>query len=615
MISNSWRTFRLHEQTNEYMPIADYAIIGDKRTCALVGIDGSIDWLCVPRFDSPSVFGALLDSRKGGSFKIHPKSREFESRQYYDGPTNVLITEFRDQKGSVKITDFMPCFKASGLVVSTGEIHRRVSCVEGKFDLEVEFEPRPNYGLSTPAINKVGRFGYSIVPKGSEPGHELGLITSIENLEINEVGGLVGSFALENNQKSDLVLRFGALRSHHPQETYTNEKLAETRDYWRKISLQCKYKGKWRDLVLRSSLLLHLLVYSPTGAIVAAPTTSLPEKIGGVRNWDYRYSWVRDSSFVLWAFRSIGDNSERDFLNWLTSTFYLTIDNLQVMLGISGELDLDERILPHLAGYMGSSPVRIGNGAWNQFQLDVFGILLDALYFSHKHSKPMTRKLYAHTVRPLVKLVSEHWEKPDCGIWEIRGEKKHFVYSKVWCWVALDRAVKIASVLGMKDDVVSFSKLRNRIKETIFEKGWNPKMNSFVRSFGSDDLDAANLLMPQVGFIDGKDPRMISTIELTKKYLLSEGKFVYRYKSDDGLAGDEGAFLMCSFWLASCLALAGKIREAEKLLESLLECSNHVGLFSEEVDPRSGALLGNFPQALTHMGIISALTDLERCRK
>jgi GH15 family glucan-1,4-alpha-glucosidase len=614
MLSKNWRTLQINEYAKTYRPIADYAIIGDQKTCALVGMDGSIDWMCVPRFDSPSIFGALLDVCKGGSFKILPKSTEFESRQYYDGPTNILLTEFRNQSGQVRITDFMPCFKASGLVVSTGEVHRRVSCIRGRFDLELKLEPRLNYGFNTPIISKVGKFGYSIVPKENESGHELGFIASLENLEMETEGRLVGSFSLERDQKLDLVLRFGALRNHHSQITYTDEKLAETKNYWRNLSLRCKYRGKWRDHVLRSALLLHLLVYSPTGAIIAAPTTSLPEEIGGDRNWDYRYSWIRDSSFALRALSLIGDYADQNFVNWLTSTFYLTIDNLQVMLGINGELDLDEKTLPYLEGYMGSSPVRVGNGAWNQFQLDLYGILLDTLYFSHKHNRVLSRKLYAHIVQPIVKLVEQNWQKPDCGMWEVREERKHFTYSKVWCWVALDRAVKIASLLGFVDDVESYTKLRDLIRDTILEKGWDPESKSFVRSFGSTELDAANLLMPQVGFIDGKDPRMISTIEQTKAHLLVEGKFLYRYKSEDGLPDDEGAFLMCSFWLVSCLALAGMIGEAEKLLESLLDCSNHVGLFSEEIDPRTNAFLGNFPQGFTHIGLISAVTDLERCK-
>ena len=504
MLSKEWRTLQINERAKGYKPIGDYAIIGDQRTCALVGVDGSIDWMCVPRFDSPSVFGALLDARKGGSFEILPKSTEFEARQYYDGPTNILLTEFRNPSGHARITDFMPCFMASGLVVSTGEVHRRVSCLKGRFDLEIKLEPRLNYGLYTPTISRVGKFGYSIVPKEQESGHELGFITSIENLELETEGRLSGSFILEKNQKLDLVLRFGALGIITLRPRTQTKNSPRQKEYWRKIAFRCKYRGKWRDHVLRSALLLHLLVYSPTGAIIASPTTSLPEKVGGARNWDYRYSWIRDSSFVLWALYSIGDNSEQDFLKWLTSTFYLTIDNLQVMLGITGELDLDERTLSHLEGYMGSSPVRVGNGAWNQFQLDVYGILLDALYFSHKHNRVLSRKSYVHIVRPLVKLVEQNWQKPDCGIWEIRKEKKHFVYSKVWCWVALDRAAKIASLLGMQDDVASYSKLRDIIRETVLGRGWDPKLKSFVRSFGSEELDAANLLMPQVGFIDGR---------------------------------------------------------------------------------------------------------------
>jgi GH15 family glucan-1,4-alpha-glucosidase len=614
LISNQWRILRRDPSGSAYKPIADYGLIGDKRTCALVGVDGSIDWLCIPRFDSPSIFGALLDANKGGRFEIAPKDDKFEVLQQYDGLTNILLTDFRTTDGQVRITDFMPCFRVSGLVVSTGEVHRRITGLQGTVELRLNLEPRMNYGMSVPSISKVGKLGYSITPKEKESGHELGLIVSSENVDIGSNANITSNFKVRENQTLDVVLRFGALRLHHSQFTYTSEKLRETSKYWRNLAALCKYRGQWKDYVSRSSLLLHLLVYAPTGAIVAAPTTSLPERIGGVRNWDYRYSWIRDSSFVLWAFRSIGDNTERGFLDWLTSIFYLTVDNLQVMLGITGELDLDESDLPHLEGYMKSHPVRVGNGAWNQFQLDLYGILLDAIYFSHLHHRPVSRRLYSHIVKPLVKLVELNWEKPDCGIWEVRGERKHFVYSKVWCWVALDRAVKIASNIGMKDDATEYSRLREFVKETILEKGWNPEVKAFVRSFGSGDLDAAILLLPQVGFIEATDPRMLSTIEQIKSRLL-EGTFLRRYRTDDGLPDSEGAFLMCSFWLVSCLAMAGKTQEAEDLLISLVKCSNHVGLFSEEIDPSSGMLLGNFPQAFTHIGLISAVADLDRSKR
>jgi len=605
-----WKTLD-KRALNEYKPIADYAIIGDRRTCALVGIDGSIDWMCAPRFDSPSVFSSLLDKEKGGCFSIHPGYEgEFEARQYYDGPTNVLLTEFRNENGRIGITDFMPCFRVSGIVVSSRELHRRIICLEGNFDLEVKLEPRLNYGSVIPKISKIGENGYSFVSEKHQTEQQLALISPFE-FEI--VGGsAIGSFAMRNKQKIDLVLRMGGLTDYSSQQTHTDEKLAETKKYWRALAAQCDYRGKWRDYVVRSSLVLHLLVYGPTGAIIAAPTTSLPEKIGGVRNWDYRYSWIRDSSFVLWALHSIGDKAERGtYLNWLTSIFYLTIENIQVMIGITGERVLNERELSHLEGYAKSSPVRIGNAAWNQPQLDVYGILLDTLYFAHKHHRRLSKKIFNHIVRPVVKLVEQNWDKPDRGIWEVRGEKEDFVYSKMWCWVALDRAIKLGNLIGVKDDFSSWKILRDTIKDTIFQKGWDESLQSFVRSFGSREVDAANLLMPQVKFIDGKDPRFISTIDEIRKQLLRDGKFVYRYKTSDGLPGDEGAFLICSFWLVSCLALAGQQKESEELLENLIEYSNHVGLFSEEIDPVTGALLGNFPQAFTHMGFISAVMDID----
>lgn len=603
---------------SDYKPIRDYGLIGDQRTCALVGIDGSIDWLCVPRFDSPSVFASILDKSAGGSFRILPKSEEFQARQFYETSTNILLTEFKDTEGHLQILDFMPCFKVSHTIVSTGEIHRHVACLDGNFEFEISIEPKPNYGAISLEVTKLQKVGYTFSsPKlGAELGaeQELSLITPL-SFEIQNKKLLVTK-KFARGERTDLVLRYGGAKLQRGEDVLTDMKLADTRTYWKQWAAKCKYKGRWSDFVLRSALALKLLVYAPTGAIIAAPTTSLPEQVRGVRNWDYRYSWIRDSSFVLWAFHSIGhDGAEDRYLDWLLSTFYLTAQNMQVMVGIGGERDLTERTLDYLEGYKGSKPVRIGNGAWDQFQLDLYGILVDALYFSHVHRRRITRKIYEHLIRPVVKIVEELWDKPDCGIWEVRGGMRHFVYSKVWCWVAIDRAVKIAHSLKMEDDVQDWSVLRDRIRKTIYERGWNSSIKSFVQSYDSTDLDSANLLMPQVKFIDGKDPKMISTIRQIKKSLMSENKFLYRYRTRDGLPGDEGAFLICSFWLASCLTMAGELDEAEELLDSLLKCSNHLGLFSEEIDPKDGSMLGNFPQAFTHMGFITAATGLEKARK
>ena len=607
-----WRTLDKENILRSYKEISDYAIIGDQRTCALIGIDASIDWFCTPRFDSPSIFGSILDVKKGGSFKILPAGeKRFSASQHYDGLTNVLITEFKTKSAHVQILDFMPCFEVQEVMISTGEIHRQISCLEGKLALEIIVDPRMNYGREIPKMTPVRGIGYSFNATKGETRQEIALITP---LKFRKKGSALQTEVTMNAQDPplDLGLRYGGVKLHNSEKVYTDDKLRATRTYWSKWLTASRVSGKWKDHVLRSALVLKLLIYSPTGAIVAAPTTSLPEEIGGVRNWDYRFSWIRDSSFVLWALHSLGhDEVESSYLNWLTSIFYMMAENLQVMLGVSGERDLRESSLKHLSGYKNSSPVRIGNGAHGQFQLDVYGILLDALYFSHKHGSGISKELYEYLIRLVVKAVEENWQKPDCGIWEVRGERKNFVYSKMWCWVALDRAVKIANSLGKVVDANEWSKLRDEIKQTILAKGYDKSLGSFVRSFGSKDLDAANLLMPQVGFIKATDPMMLSTINQTKKKL-KQNAFLYRYLTDDGLPGDEGAFLMCSFWLVSCLTLAGELEEAEKLLDSLVKYSNHVGLFSEEIDPKTGSMLGNFPQAFTHMGFITAATGLSK---
>jgi GH15 family glucan-1,4-alpha-glucosidase len=609
-----WKTLSRRKVLSEYKQISDYALIGDQITCALVGIDGSIDWLCVPRFDSPSVFGALLDIRKGGSFKILPdKSKDrFEATQYYEGLTNILCTEFKNGSGRLRITDFMPCFKIQNVMISTREIHRRVTCLEGNFPIEVICDPRMDYGKAIPKISRVGTLGYTFTTKTSEARQEIALLTTFD-FQAGNKGGLSLKLEIaEGSKPVDFVLRAGGLKLHHNENTFTDVKMKKTSEHWISSMQSCKIHGKWTNQILRSALVLKLLVYSPTGAIIAAPTSSLPEKIGGIRNWDYRYSWIRDSSFVLWSLHSIGlEQFESSYLDWVTGMFFMMAENLQVMLGVEGERDLSEKSLGHLEGYQRSSPVRIGNGAWDQFQLDVYGILLDALYFSHKHGKGIPREVYDYVIKLIVAAVEENWEKPDCGIWEVRGDKEHFVYSKMWCWVALDRAVKIAESLQLDQDAATISRLRDKIKQTILERGYDDSIGAFVRSFGSKELDSANLLMPQVRFIDANDPRMLSTIDLTIQKL-NENGFLYRYHAADGLKGDEGAFLICSFWLVTCLTMAGRLQQAEELLDRLSKFSNRVGLFSEEIDPKTGQLLGNFPQAFTHMGFITAAANLSK---
>jgi GH15 family glucan-1,4-alpha-glucosidase len=607
-----WRKLERSRLLTEYKPISDYGVIGDLRTCALVGVDASIDWLCLPRFDSPSVFASILDMKKGGSFRIAPNVNRFSCRQYYVELTNILVTEFRTNHGLVRITDFMPCFKAAGATVSSGEIHRRITCLAGTQSLEIRLAPRFNYGAAVPLVDRVKGLGYSFSSKDPNARQALALLTSLD-FEASEEGTVERVLSLKENQVVDLVLRYGGAKPHHSTNTYTDVKLRETEKFWKKWVSGCKYDGRWREKVLRSALALRLLVYEPTGAIIAAPTTSLPEEIGGVRNWDYRYSWIRDSSFVLWALHSLNHKKEaQKYLGWITSIFYLTGGNLQIMLGIGGERDLSESELTDLSGYRGSQPVRVGNGAWDQFQLDVYGILLDALYFSHRHGGGIEKKVFKNLVVPLLEAVEEDWVKPDCGIWEVRGKTEHFVYSKMWCWVAVDRALKIAQAIGFNEKLDKWKKLRDTIRADILDRGWDESLQSFVRSYGSKQLDAANLLMPQVGFINARNPKMLSTMKRTVAELLVDQKFLYRYTSKDGLPGKEGAFLICSFWLVNCLTMAGELGRAKVLMDSLLQHTNHLGLFSEEVDPRSGVFLGNFPQAFTHMGLITAATALNK---
>ena len=480
-----------------YKEISDYGIIGDLKTCALVGLDGSVDWFCTPRFDSPSVFASLLDAKKGGKFRICPADEQYQAKQYYDYNTNILITESSTQTGLVSLTDFMPCFKLGDVMVSAAEIHRRINCVLGHVDVRVLLEPRMSYGRVVPKVSRVERIGYSFLPGDPSAKQELALITQ-SDFEIND-GGLYADFRMREGEIIDLVLRYGGAKIHHSEKTFTDIKLDRTRAFWKRWSSACKYKGVWRDEVMRSALVLKLLEYSPTGAIVASPTTSLPEEIGGSRNWDYRFSWIRDSSFVLWAFHNLGYTSEaRSYLEWLTSIFCLTGGNLQIMLGISGERDLSEISLDHLEGYKRSAPVRIGNGAWDQFQLDVYGILLDAMYFSSKHGKRMNQNVYDYLIIPVIESLRAAVSKPDCGIWEVRGQQEHFVYSKVWSWVALDRASKIAKQIGRKNDSKEWRTLADELKTQILQRGYDQSQRSFMRSYGSKELDSANLLLPQL---------------------------------------------------------------------------------------------------------------------
>ncbi|HXJ91682.1 MAG TPA: glycoside hydrolase family 15 protein [Terriglobia bacterium] len=598
-----------------YLPIEQHGLIGDLHTAALVGLDGSIDWLCLPRFDSPSVFGAILDDKIGGMFRLAPTAEPVARRQFYWPGTNVLVTTFLSPDGAGEITDFMSVFNGCSQLV------RRVRVPRGCMAFRMECRPAFNYARS--------RHETQLLPQGASfisDGLHLGLAGS--HPLCREGSGVVSSFVLEEGQTASFALRVSDSGETIPAAISTAE-CAEleqaTIDYWHAWISRCNYRGRWREMVERSALALELLTYEPTGAIVAAPTCSLPERIGGVRNWDYRYNWIRDSAFTLYGLLRIGLTDEAiRFMGWLEQRCgELDPEGaLQTVYGIDGRHRLDEETLSHLEGYKGSGPVRVGNSAYLQTQLDIYGALLDAVYLFNKYGHPISAELWKD-LRRLVDWVCSHWQSVDCGIWEVRGPQTHFVYSKLMCWVAVDRALRLALQRSFPADRNRWLQCRDEIYQAILDEGWNPERRSFVQSYGSTALDAACLVMPLVFFMSPSDPMMLDTISAAARPLnqggLLSGQGIYRYApehTDDGLPGDEGTFNMCTFWLVEALTRAGRadpsrLQEARLLFEKTLGLSNHLGLYSEE-SGACGEALGNFPQAFTHMGLISAAFNLDR---
>ena len=611
-----------------YQPIENYGIVGNMRTVALISTEGSVDWFCFPRFDSPSVFGALLDSSQGGQFTIAPKQRAASHQQSYRAETNVLVTRFLSPDGTGEVIDFMPV-PAPG---TEGECRliRRVQATRGTVALRLECQPAFNYGRDAhrTEITAQGASFYS-------PALNLSLATRVPLCCYRS--GVAGEFVLREGQVSTFVieelpeLSTGGTRAtraasstSHP-EGETDALLAETVAYWRRWIGKCNYAGRWREMVHRSALALELLAYEPTGALVAAPTTSLPERIGGERNWDYRCSWIRDSAFTIYALLRIGLTDEADrFMNWLESRCNeIEPDgSLQTVYGIDGRRLLTEETLSHWEGYRGSRPVRIGNAASRQLQLDIYGELMDAAYLYNKYGSPVSSELWGG-LRRLVDWVAKNWQQQDNGIWEVRGGQQHFVYSKMMCWVALDRGLRLAAKRSLPADLDQWLKARDAIYEQILTQGWNARRRAFVQSYGSNALDASCLVMPLVFFMSPNDPKMLSTLDaiclpLTRGGLLSDG-MVYRYNSDqtqDGLETGEGTFNMCTFWLVEALTRAGRtdparLEQARLLFEKMLAQANHLGLYSEEAGS-CGEALGNFPQAFTHLALISAAINLNR---
>ena len=603
-----------------YQPIEDYAIIGDLHTVALVGMNGSIDWLCFPSFDSPSVFGALLDDAKGGRFQIAPQNSGVTHKQFYWPETNVLITRFLSSEGVAEITDFMPVDEPAPWH-GDHQLIRRVMVVRGSMALRMDCRPAFNFARDPHLI--------CLSPAGacfSSAGLSLGLASDVP---LRQDGtGVVAEFTLHEGQTASFLLQAipPGTECGQPLQAEQAQLLFEhTVAYWRRWISQCTYRGRWREMVHRSALALKLMTYEPTGAIVAAPTCSLPEALGGERNWDYRYTWIRDAAFTLYGLLRIGfTEAAAQFMHWLEArAAELEPDgSLQIMYGIDGRHTLTEETLDHLEGYRGSRPVRVGNGAYHQLQLDIYGELMDAVYLYNKYGSPISYDLW-RKLRRLINWVCDNWQREDEGIWEIRGGRRHFVYSKLMCWVALDRGLRLADKRSFPADRDKWLRVRDQIYEEILSRGWSQKRRAFVQSYGSEALDASNLIMPLVFFMSPTDPRMLSTLEAIKKSPAQGGLYsnslVYRYNVDetlDGLAGDEGTFNMCTFWLVEALTRAARedprrLEEARLIFEKMLGYANHVGLYAEETGS-CGEALGNFPQAFTHLALISAAFNLDR---
>lgn len=597
-----------------YQPIEHYGIIGDMRTAALVGRDGSIDWCCLPHFDSPSVFAKILDCRKGGFFSLAPTS-ESRVKQMYLPNTNVLVTRSFGDRGMGEVTDFMSVGREAGGQTdqSARQIVRIARSVRGPLQFRMECHPAFDYARQKHEI-ELAQDGKSALFTSSAGKFAL---ESTEPLE-RHGDAVVAEFSLDPQRQATFVVRHDAAGSGRLMERTANgdELLTETVRFWRDWVSRSRYHGRWREMVTRSALLLKLLTFLPTGAIVAAPTTSLPEALGGVRNWDYRYTWVRDAAFTVYSLMRLGYTEEAGaFAQFMQARAKEEEPNggpLNVLYGIDGRHNIAEETLGHLDGYRGSKPVRIGNAAVGHLQLDIYGELMDALYLYDKYGSPLSYDMWV-TVEHMLDWLTQHWRDEDQSIWEVRGGRRPFTYSKLQCWVALDRGVRLARKRSFPTESDQWRFERNKIYTAIMKEGWNEKKGAFTQYFGSNACDASLLMMPLMLFISPKDPRMISTLDAIQKELASDS-LVRRYEVDkaakDGLPGSEGYFSVCSFWMAEAMARAGRLEEAQLLFEKLISYANHLGLFSEEIGAR-GELLGNFPQALTHLGLISAAHNLD----
>lgn len=590
-----------------YLPIGEYGLIGDTRTAALVSRDGSIDWLCLPRFDSPSVLASILDVQAGGHFQIAPVNG-FSASHSYLPETNVLETSFATETGRLVVRDAMTLPVGRG-PYPDHELLREIECVAGWVDVGIDFQPRPDYAAAPARLEDRGAFGIG----WAGPSLALTLLSDAR-LDVAPDGSAARARIRVGSGERRYVSLAADVEAPSVLPSLGDEARARMRstvDWWRTWASTCTYRGPYRDAVMRSALVLKLMSFSPSGAIVAAPTTSLPEEIGGGRNYDYRYCWLRDAAFTTRALYSLGYRPLADaFLSWMLHATRLSHPELQVVYDVYGRRNLPERELTHLSGYRDSRPVRIGNAACHQFQLDVYGEVIDA---SERYTA-MGGTLdgeQADMLGGFADTVCQRWEEPDDGIWESRGSREHYVHSKVLCWVALDRIVRMHERGQLQTDVERFSRVRDDIRHAIERHGFSTRLHSYVRTFDGDDVDSSLLTLPLLGYVNADDPRMLGTFQRVTE-TLAEGPFYRRYRhgTEDGFSGGEGAFGICSFWAVECRALAGDIVGAREAFEELLGCASQLELYAEEIDPQTGAALGNFPQAFSHIGLINAALTL-----
>jgi GH15 family glucan-1,4-alpha-glucosidase len=593
-----------------YQPIEDYGIIGDLHSVALVGKNGSIDFMCFPYFDSPTIFAAILDDKKGGRFALAPVEKNPNLKQIYLSDSNILLTRFLFKDAVAEISDFMPVGKGK----HAHDLVRRVKSVRGDINFRMICQPRFDYGRCDHKVEKHEK-DVLFIPDNEK----LSALRLRGKLPLKiENGAAIAEFKLHSGEKTSFILEEAKPGKESPSgaSTYESEFFKSTLNFWRDWIGKSRYQGRWRDMVNRSALILKLLTFKPSGSIVAAPTFGLPEEIGGQRNWDYRYTWIRDASFTLYALIRLGYTRETaEFMNWIKARCdELEPDgSLQVMYGLDGRHNLPEEILSHFEGYKKSAPVRIGNGAAKQLQLDIYGELMDSVYLFDKYGEPISYDFWKNLVR-LLNWVCQNWNQPDEGIWEVRGGKHEFLYSRSMCWVALDRGIRLAQKRSFPAPIDKWLQNRDNIYKDIFRNFWNEKRKAFMQHKGANALDASNLLLPLVRFISPVDPRWLSTLKAIEKNLVYDS-LVYRYQigneSIDGLLGEEGTFNMCTFWYVECLSRSGDLEKARFFFEKMLGYANHLGIYSEELGRRTEHL-GNFPQAFTHLGLISAAYDIDR---